>query len=118
MKNSENILILTSLAVALISWLASTYKSGFVLFSAWSMLEDRQTKEKINRGRIGQYTQALAIALVVNIIFAFCVTRDLGLITIFSLFNMFFIGYALTYWILLEEKSKVSKRKKDTWKLP
>jgi len=103
MKNAEYILFTTSVIVILVSWFSSTFKSGYVGYSAWSLMKDKRPKPEVNRKKIKPFVKGLCVALLLNVVYALVITRNAAIIIEFSLFNMVFIAYALVYWVLLKD---------------
>jgi|GEM_PF-2305897 len=104
MKHAESILVTVSILVAFVSWLSSTFKSGYLAYSPWSLLGNNHPRYKIARRKVKQFVASVCVALLLNVVLAMMITRSIVLIAEFSLFNMFFLSYSLVYFVLLEEK--------------
>lgn len=104
MKNPESILVIVSILVALLSWVSSIFKSGYLAYSPWSLLSNNRLKYSVNKGQLRRFVASIGLALTLNVLFALAVTRSIALLIEFSLLNTFFISYSLMYWVLLKEK--------------
>jgi len=110
MKNAESILVISSFFITFAVWICSTYKTGFVAYSPWSLLKRNQPKFTVDRTKRKKFWKALLIAFALNILYGLIITRDVALVVDFSLFNMIFLTYSLYYLILLkEDKTKAGR---------
>lgn len=100
------VLIASLLIIAIISVIATTFKSGLVLYSGPSFLGGDHPKFEIDKSKIGKFIALVAIIFLINILYTFLVIRELEAALIYSALNTAFISYGLSYWWLLKEKVK------------
>jgi len=106
------VLIVTSAIIFLSSVIVTSYKTGFVAYSIWSFMNQDQPRFKVDKKEIGNFARVLAGVFLLNIIFGFVVVQDSHetvTILVWSLVNTTVIGWSLSYWILLEEKTSNQK---------
>jgi len=68
------------------------------------LLKKDQPKYEIDKTKITKFLSAVLFVFVLNFLYCFIFTDDLGAVLLFSLLNMSFINYCLVYWVLFKEK--------------
>lgn len=106
MDKTENILAISLFVVIFFSWIAATFKSGFVSYSVWSLLKGDQPQFYVDKTKIKKFIALIATSLVVNGLYCLIFTKELAVIALFTVFNTVVISYALVYWVLLKEVPK------------
>ena len=100
----ETLLVPLSFVIIFVSWLLASRKTGYIAYSPWSYLKSQRPSYAIDKNKTGTFLKAFCAALLLNVLLAFSITRNIALVVAFSLFNMLFITYTLMYWILLKER--------------
>jgi hypothetical protein len=106
MNDAETILVLITCLVGITCVIAVQNRQGVILGSVSSGLKAANKKYVERSGKRNQYYLLLAIALVSILLVGLLLTRDIQLLTIFTVLNLFSIGYFLCYFVLLEPKDK------------
>lgn len=107
MDTPTAILLITTAVIMLVTIIATSYKTGTVVYSIWSSTRLNQPKFSVNRSKIGSYALSILVVFIINLLYCMIVLRDINEIQgmlILSLFNTLVIGYGLSFWFLLEEK--------------